>query len=193
MSVTIIANGAGSSSTALWRNWGLDRWFLTRGFEVTTCSILSALEKVYCSCATAMLLVSQERSYWAQKQDRSRRNSLAMWRKGESGNPAGRKRKARFDDHLREALAAKRGATAKALVQRLIGEAIQGNVPALKLICERVGGKPKSAEEIAAGNSEAMTLEQVRAKLAELLARPEVRRNLQAMLTESKPETDTVQ
>jgi Family of unknown function (DUF5681) len=116
-----------------------------------------------------------------------------MWRKGQSGNPAGRKRKARFDDHLREALAAKRGATAKALVQRLIGEAIQGNVPALKLICERVGGKPKSAEESAANSGEGLTLEQVRAKLAELLSRPEVRQSLQAMLTEAKPQTDHIQ
>lgn len=114
------------------------------------------------------------------------------WVKGQSGNPAGRRRKRLFDDHLREALAAKRGASAKALVQRLIGEAIRGNVPALKLIAERIGGKPKSPEEIAA-NNEPQTLEQVRAKLAELLARPEVRRSLQTMLTESKPETDTVQ
>jgi hypothetical protein len=118
---------------------------------------------------------------------------LTVWQKGQSGNRKGRPRKRLVDDHLREALAKNRGAAAKALVQRLIGEAIQGNVPALKLICERIGGKPKSAEEVAANNSDAMTLDQVRAKLAELLARPEVRRSLQTMLTESKPETDTVQ
>jgi hypothetical protein len=77
----------------------------------------------------------------------------------------------------------------------LIGEAIQGNVPALKLICERVGGKPKSAEEIAANNGEAMTLEQVRGKLAELLSRPEVRRSLESLLSnpEAKPQTDLTQ
>jgi hypothetical protein len=118
---------------------------------------------------------------------------MPRWVKGQSGNPAGRKRKRLFDDHLREALQTKRGAVAKALVQRLIGEAVKGNVPALKLIAERVAGKPRSAEEVAAGNNDAMTLEQVRAKLAALLARPEVRESLQLMLTDSKVETETLQ
>jgi hypothetical protein len=118
-----------------------------------------------------------------------------VWQKGQSGNPAGRKRKRFFDDHLREALSAKSGATAKALVQRLIGEAIKGNVPALKLIAERIGGKPRSAEEIALANDpQAVSLDEVRRRLAELLSRPEVRANLQALLTASaKPETDAIQ
>jgi hypothetical protein len=43
------------------------------------------------------------------------------WVKGQSGNPAGRsKRRRLFDDHLREALSAKRGAAAKRLVERLM-------------------------------------------------------------------------
>lgn len=118
---------------------------------------------------------------------------MPRWAKGQSGNVKGRPRKRLFDDYLREALGAKRGAAARALVERLIGEAAKGNVPAIKLIAERIGGKPRSAEEIAAGKGEALTLEQVRAKLAELLARPEVRQSLQSMLTESKPATDTLQ
>jgi hypothetical protein len=119
--------------------------------------------------------------------------SMALWQKGQSGNPAGRKRKHRFDDYLQEALATKRGANARALVQKLIDEGLKGNIYALKVIAERIGGKPKTATDSAVANGHELTLEQVRVKLAELLSRPEVRRNLQTMLTESKPETDTLQ
>jgi len=117
------------------------------------------------------------------------------WIKGQSGNPAGRsKRRRLFDDHLREALSAKRGAVARRLVERLIGEAAQGNVPALKLICERIGGKPKNSEDAAVANGDELTVEQVRTKLAALLSRPEVRRNLQSLLAGSdEPKTDTIQ
>jgi hypothetical protein len=121
--------------------------------------------------------------------------TVAKWVKGQSGNPVGRRRKVLFDDYLRGALAAKRGEAARRLVERLIGEAAQGNVPALKLICERVGGKPKSAEETAVANGDELTVEQVRTKLAELLSRPEVKRNLQALLASNsgEPKTDVVQ
>lgn len=117
---------------------------------------------------------------------------MAKWVKGQSGNPKGRRPKRLFDDCLREALAAKRGARAKALVERLIGEGLKGDIPALKLICERIGGKPKSPEEVAA-NTEAMTLEQVRARLAELLSRPDVRQSLQTMLSSSEVKTEVIQ
>lgn len=116
------------------------------------------------------------------------------WTKGHSGNPAGRsKRRRLFDDHLREALSAERGAVARRLVERLIGEAAQGNIQALKLVCERIGGKPKNSEEAAIANGDELTLAQVRAKLAEYLSRPEVKRNLQSLLAGDEPKTDTIQ
>ena len=118
--------------------------------------------------------------------------SSGQWVRGQSGNPAGRRRKLTIDDHLREELATGRGKAAKALVARLLGEAVKGDIGALRLVFERAVGKPKSAEETTAGHSEALTVEQVRAKLAELLARPEVRQSLQAMLTELKPQLEAV-
>lgn len=107
------------------------------------------------------------------------------WAKGRSGNPGGRPRKQHFDDYLREALLAKRGAVARRLTERLIGEAAMGNIQALKLIAERIGGKPRTAEDAAVVNGDEVTLVQVRTKLAELLSRPEVKRNLQQMLASS--------
>jgi len=111
-----------------------------------------------------------------------------LWKPGQSGNPKGRPKKRFIDDYLRERLAAKRGAAARALVERLIAAGLDGD------IYERTCGRPKTAEEIAIGNNpEAMTLEQVRRRLAELLLLPEVRAQLQALLTAAKPETDAIQ
>jgi hypothetical protein len=114
---------------------------------------------------------------------------MAKWQPGESGNPKGRPPKRAFDEYLKQALTSKRGEKAKLLVDRLIVKATTGNVAALKLVCERVGGKPKTAEQVAPGNSEAVTLDQVRQKLAELLSNPDVRRTLQTMLGSSGAET----
>jgi len=118
-----------------------------------------------------------------------------LWKPGQSGNPKGRPKKKFVDDYLRERLAAKRGAAARALVERLIAAGLDGDMSAQKLIYERTCGKTKTAEEIAIGNNpEAVTLEQVRRRLAELLVLPEVRANLQALLTASaKSETDSIQ
>ncbi len=106
---------------------------------------------------------------------------MARWQPGESGNPRGRKPKRLFDDRLREALSSKRGDKAKLLVEKLIAKAATGNVAALKLVCERVGGKPKQTDQAAVG-SESQSLEQVRMQLAALLANPDVRRNLEKLM-----------
>ena len=114
---------------------------------------------------------------------------MAKFQPGESGNPKGRPPKRLFDEHLKQALTAKRSEKAKLLVDKLIVKASTGNVAALKLVCERVGGKPKPSEAVQAGASEAVTLDQVRQKLAELLSNPDVRRTLQTMLGSSGTET----
>lgn len=138
--------------------------------------------------ATSVLLTGENGAFCDSKTI-PKQKELTMFKKGQSGNPAGRRRKRVVDDYLKAAVLAKGGAAAKAIAQRVIGEALKGDIPAAKLIYERIGGKPRSAEEMAAQNGDELTLAQVRAKLAELLACPEVRRNLQAMLIESTGET----
>lgn len=117
---------------------------------------------------------------------------MARFQPGQSGNPAGRRPRKLFDDHLRAALSTKRSEKAKVLVEKLIDKAATGNVAALKLVCERIGGKPKPADQIGAPNPENLSLDEVRRRLAELLARPEVRKSLQSMLATSA-EAETIQ
>ena len=112
---------------------------------------------------------------------------------GQSGNPKGRPAKRLFDDRLREALNARRAERAKLLVEKLIQKAATGNVAALKLVCERVGGKPKPSEPVVPANSEATSLQQVREQLAALLAHPEVRRNLEKLMQSTDATSGVVQ
>ena len=115
---------------------------------------------------------------------------MPKWEKGQSGNLAGRPRRMNFDDFLRQALTTKDGQVAKRLVERLIGEATTGNIYAMKLIAERSAGKPQDPTDISLKNGDELTLAQVRTKLAELLSRPEVKRNLDALVASAEPKAE---
>lgn len=110
---------------------------------------------------------------------------MAKWVKGQSGNVGGKKRRRGFDDFLKSKLFEKRAACAKALVERLVGEGVKGDIPALRLICERAGGKPKLIEDTAAASA-SLSPEQARAKLIELLSKPEVRQTLESILEQKE-------
>jgi len=114
-----------------------------------------------------------------------------MFKPGQSGNPKGRTPRRGFDDFLKENLLGNKGQRAKALVERLIGKAMTGDVQAAKLICERLGGKPKT--ELVAVSNDTQTLEQVRQQLAVLLAHPEVRKNVETLMQPPVEVSDTVQ
>ena len=69
------------------------------------------------------------------------------FKKGESGNPAGRAKSTRLTDALREQLAEEMpnapGKTiAEVIARALIKEAVKGNVQAAKEIADRTEGKP---------------------------------------------------
>lgn len=107
---------------------------------------------------------------------------------GVSGNPKGRPRRTLFDGDLRTALKRNRGARSKELVAALIGKALTGDVGALKLIAERVGGKAKPAEVTPPAELLAeLTREQAQQRLAELLSHPDVKKDVERILfTQSK-------
>ncbi len=118
---------------------------------------------------------------------------MAKWKPGQSGNYQGRPRKLGFDDFLREALLTKDGEVVKRLIERLIGEGAKGNLNALKLIAERTCGRPESTVDVALKNGDELTLEQVRAKLAEFLSRPAVKENIKSLLASSDDVDPVVQ
>src|SRR5438128_130174 len=112
---------------------------------------------------------------------------MARWKPGQGGNPRGRPKRKLFDQDLRTALKANRGQRSKELVAALINKAAAGDVAALKLIAERVSGKPKPAEvPSTAMPDEKLTREQIQQRLAELLSRPEVKENVERILTQAK-------
>ncbi len=112
---------------------------------------------------------------------------MARWKQGQCGNPQGRPKRKLFDQDLRTALKANRGQRSKELVAALIDKAKGGDVAALKLIAERVSGKPKPAElPSSAIPEEKLTREQIQQRLAELLSRPEVKDTIERILTQTK-------
>lgn len=117
---------------------------------------------------------------------------MAKFQKGISGNPAGRKPQGKeFDDVLRRQLNKGSGKQSKALAQALIELALSkrpGSVAALKLIVERVGGRPgqKPPEPPRKPEAEALTPEQIDARLAELLSRPEMQGRIEHIIQSRK-------
>jgi hypothetical protein len=104
-----------------------------------------------------------------------------QWVKGQSGNPKGRPRFKLFDDLLKADLSANKSRKAKALSQKLIELAQAGDVQAMRLIADRVGGKPRPAESAPPPETQ-LTREQIRQRLAELLMQPEMKSSVQAIL-----------
>jgi len=86
----------------------------------------------------------------------TKRDAQGRWRPGHSGNPRGRPRRGEsLAEHLRRVLAetvevegGDRKTRARLVAEALVAKAIEGNVPACRLIFERVEGKaPKCAHE----------------------------------------------
>jgi hypothetical protein len=109
------------------------------------------------------------------------------WKPGQSGNPRGRPKRTLFDGDLRAALKRNRGQRSKELVEALIEKAKSGDVSALKLVAERIAGKPRPSEIVQGTPDEKLTREQVQQRLAALLAHPEVKQNVQRILLSSGP------
>ncbi len=108
---------------------------------------------------------------------------MARWKQGQCGNPQGRPKRKLFDQDLRTALKANRGQRSKELVAALIDKAKGGDVAALKLIAERVSGKPRPAEVSSTATAdERLSREQVRQRLAELLSLPEMKGMVEQLL-----------
>jgi len=114
---------------------------------------------------------------------------------GVSGNPKGRPKRALFDDSLKDILNEKNALKARACADALVQKALGGDVQALRLVAERVNGKPPSAEQVQqaqqVNQTQPASREAQRAKLLELLRSPELR----SLLAEAygKSETERVQ
>jgi hypothetical protein len=112
--------------------------------------------------------------------------NLKPFKPGESGNPGGRKRKPMLDRMLEEALTNDDSETAKKIADKLIELAKKGSLAAIKLIAERTEGRPqKNAADGAKDAGAQLTKEQVQARLAELLAMPELKETVTKALFNS--------
>ncbi len=79
--------------------------------------------------------------------------NLKPFKPGQSGNPAGRPKKALLSDALRRQLAITapgmpERTQAEAIAAALISEAIAGNIAAAREICDRTEGRPLQAVEL---------------------------------------------
>ena len=72
--------------------------------------------------------------------------------KGRSGNPGGRRAEKPITDAIRMALSEEHADTGKkklrVLAQKLVDEAIDGNVQAMKEVADRMEGKPAQSKEL---------------------------------------------
>jgi hypothetical protein len=96
----------------------------------------------------------------------SRRNLIAPWPKGVSGNPGGRPKKDWAAEIARAVLEGNYEAIYKAMTKAVL----KGNAYAFKEIADRAYGKIRDKVEHS-GQVETMSLEQVRQRISELLDR----------------------
>jgi hypothetical protein len=114
---------------------------------------------------------------------------LKPFQPGQSGNPGGRRKKPLIVEALEEIGAANDSEKAKKVAARLYSSALQGSVPAAKLIVEYLHGKPKRAEEDAK-KEPTLTKDQVDRQLAELLRDPQLKQRLAKLMA---PDGDVIQ
>lgn len=109
-----------------------------------------------------------------------------QFKPGQSGNPGGRPRKIiteGYESILREVIVRnkKRDTRLRHMLRAIVDEAIQGKIPAIAEITDRVEGKAVQAVQMSGPGGgpmqiEAMTREQREKRLAELLAKANVKK-----------------
>lgn len=108
---------------------------------------------------------------------------LKPFRPGQSGNPGGRRLKPMLSRLLEEELIANDSTSAKIIADKLISMAKHGSLAAIKLIAERTEGRPQRNPLDSQQKAEVqLTKEQIQARLAELLASPDVKEQFAKML-----------
>ena len=110
--------------------------------------------------------------------------NLKPWPKNVSGNPGGRRRKPMLDKMLEEGLIAEDSEKAKQIADRLISLATHGSIAAIKLIAERTEGRPLRNVGDGGAKEPQLSKEQINARLAQLLAAPDVKEQILALLVD---------
>jgi hypothetical protein len=104
---------------------------------------------------------------------------------GKRGRPKG---SLDFDTVLAKQLV--KSGRVKQLADALIDAGLAGSVPALKLAVERLSGRPRASVEPPKPVEEKLTGDQINARLAELLARPEVKERFSSLLAPKNDEQE---